>query len=214
MKVSNKLCVSRLYMYRKSLYRFKQMGCIKIFSDNLADGIGVTSSQVRKDFSIFALSGNKKGGYLVDDLIFKLDEILGKNKVQHVVVVGAGNIGTALMNYKAFENEGIKIIAAFDTDPAKIDRAAEIPVLPMEELGSFVKMNEIKAGIIAVPDIFAQEVVNGLVAAGVRGALNFAPMKLNVPEDFVINNVNVGMELETVIYMVNALDRQCDSDGN
>jgi len=199
-------------MYRKALYRFKQMGCIKVFSDNMADGIGVTSSQVRKDFSIFGLSGNKKGGYLVDELIPKLDEILGKNKPQHVIVIGAGNIGTALMNYKAFEKEGIKIIAAFDTEPAKINRNAEIPVLPIGELKAFVKANEIKAAIIAVPDIFAEEVINELISAGVKGALNFAPIKLNVPEDFVINNVNVGVELETVIYMVNALDRQCDGD--
>lgn len=212
MRVSNKLCVSRLYMYRKALYRFKQMGCIKVFSDNMADGIGVTSSQVRKDFSIFGLSGNKKGGYLVDELIPKLDEILGKNKPQHVIVIGAGNIGTALMNYKAFEKEGIKIIAAFDTEPAKINRTAEIPVLPIGELKAFVKANEVKAAIIAVPDIFAEEVINELILSGVKGALNFAPIKLNVPEDFVINNVNVGVELETVIYMVNALDRQTDGD--
>ncbi|HNV86297.1 MAG TPA: redox-sensing transcriptional repressor Rex [Candidatus Omnitrophota bacterium] len=208
MKVSNKLCVSRLYMYRKALSRFKQMGCIKIFSDNLADGIGVTSSQVRKDFSIFGLSGNKKGGYLVEDLIQKLDEILGKNKPQRVIVIGAGNIGTALMKYKAFVKEGLEIAAAFDTDSAKVDRADEIPVLPLSELADFVRQNDIRVGIIAVPDIVAQEVLNVMISAGIRGALNFAPIRLNVPEDFIINNVNVGVELETVIYMVNALDRR------
>jgi len=195
-------------MYRKALSRFKQMGCIKIFSDNLADGIGVTSSQVRKDFSIFGLSGNKKGGYLVEDLIQKLDEILGKNKPQRVIVIGAGNIGTALMKYKAFVKEGLEIAAAFDTDSAKVDRADEIPVLPLSELADFVRQNDIRVGIIAVPDIVAQEVLNVMISAGIRGALNFAPIRLNVPEDFIINNVNVGVELETVIYMVNALDRR------
>jgi len=208
MKVSNKLCVSRLYMYRKALSRFKQMGCIKVFSDNLADGIGVMASQVRKDFSIFGLSGNKKGGYLVEDLILKLDEILGKNKSQRVIVVGAGNIGTALMKYKAFVKEGIEIAAAFDVDSSKVDRTADIPVLPLGELADFVKKSEIKVGILAVPDIVAQEVLNVMISAGIRGALNFAPIRLNTPEDFVINNVNVGVELETVIYMVNALDRR------
>lgn len=202
----SKNSITRLYQYRKSLYRLKHMGFVKVFSDNLADAVGVTAAQVRRDFSMFGLSGNKRGGYLVEELIKRLDQKLGKDKPQRVVVIGAGNIGKALMNYKGFESEGIKVAAVFDTDAAKINSGAAVPVLAMPELKEFIRKNHIEVGVIAVPDIFAQQVFGDLVEAGIKGVLNFAPIRLNPPhEDFVINNVNVGLELETVIYLVNSL---------
>lgn len=205
MLTTKKKVVERLHGYRNALYRLKHMGLVKVFSDNLADAVDVTSSQVRKDLSLLGPSGNKRGGYFIDDLILKLNEILGKDKTQDIIVVGAGNIGTALMNYPGFQREGIKIVAAFDRDPGKIKRDGAVPVLPLEELKDFVSQHHIKVGIIAVPDTVAQQVFNEMVAVGIKGILNFAPMRLNTPENFVINNVNVGIELETVIYFVNAL---------
>ncbi len=205
----NKTCIERLYRYREALNKLKYLGCCKVFSDNLADAIGVTSSQVRKDFSVFGLSGNKKGGYVIDELMSKLDAILGKNKTKQIVVIGAGNIGTALMNYKGFESDRIKIAAAFDTDPAKINRDAPVPVLPFDELKDFLKEHrEIKVGVMAVPGGVAQQVLDMAVAAGIRGVVNFAPTRLNIPNDFVIHSVNVGLELETVIYFVNSIEKQ------
>jgi redox-sensing transcriptional repressor len=205
--ITNKNCVIRLSRYKNALSRLKSLGFVKVFSDNLADAIGVTSAQVRKDFSIFGITGNKKGGYQIDALIEKLNEILGKNEVQKVIIVGSGKIGTALMNYKGFEKEGIKIVASFDTDVSKVNRESAIKILPLEELGDFVKANSIKIGIIAVPDIAAQNVLDGMLTAGIKGVLNFAPIRLRGTEGCVINNVNLEMELENVIYYVNTQEK-------
>lgn len=207
METVNRKALARLHNYRNALYRLKHLGFVRVFSDNLADAVGVTSSQVRKDLSLFGPSGNKRGGYFIDDLSTKLNGILGKDKPQDIIVVGAGNIGTALMSYPGFKREGIKIVAAFDLDPAKINREATVPILPFAELKDFVARNQIQVGIIAVPDTSAQQVLEDMRSAGIKGVLNFAPIRLNAPENFVINHVNVGVELETVIYFVCALDR-------
>jgi redox-sensing transcriptional repressor len=208
--VINKNCITRLYKYKKALNRFKSLGFKKVFSDNIADAIGVDPSQVRKDFSLFDITGNKKGGYFIDELIETLGKILGKEQSEKVIIVGAGNIGTSLMNYKGFEKEGIKIVAAFDTNFAKVSYNTDIPVLPFEEMAEYIKKNNTKVGIIAVPDLFAQQVLDTMIQAGIKGILNFAPIHLRIPEDCIISNVNLEMELETVIYFVNFVEHQKD----
>jgi redox-sensing transcriptional repressor len=205
--ITNKNCIIRLSRYKNSLYRLKTLGFVKVFSDNLADAIGVTSEQVRKDFSLFGIAGNKRGGYQVDALLEKLNSILGKDQIQRVIVAGIGNIGTALTKYRGFEKEGIKIMAAFDTDPSKFLREAAIPVLPLDEMKDYITANDIRIGIIAVPDIAAQQVADVMLAAGIKGVLNFAPIRLRIPQDVVVNNVNLELELENVIYFVNAINK-------
>ena len=100
--------ITRICGYKNALYRLKKLGFVRVFSDNIADAVGVTPSQVRKDFSMFAISGNKRGGYKVDELLDSICRILGKNQVCKVVVVGAGKIGLALMNYAGFEKENVR----------------------------------------------------------------------------------------------------------
>jgi redox-sensing transcriptional repressor len=173
----------------------------------LADAIGVTASQVRKDFSIFGISGNKRGGYKIEELIEKINNILGKNELNKVIIVGAGKLGMALLKYKGFEKEGIKIVASFDIDSTKYVGDSDVPVLPLEELNDFVRKNNIRIGIIAVPDMAAQSVADSMFLAGIRGILNFAPIRLKSPEDRVLNNVNLEVELENLIYFVNVLDK-------
>jgi redox-sensing transcriptional repressor len=201
--ISNKNCIIRLSRYKNALVRFKDLGFIKIFSEYLADAVGGTSAQVRKDFSLFGISGNKRGGYQIDALIAKLNSILGKNEVQKVVLVGAGQLGSALMGYGTFEKEGIKIVAAFDIDPAKIKTKSAVPVLPLDELQKFIQKNNIRIAILCVPDSAAQPTHDLLVKAGVKGVLNFAPIELKGSHDCVINNVNLAVELENLIYFVN-----------
>jgi redox-sensing transcriptional repressor len=205
--VANRNCVIRLSRYKNALGRLKSLGFVKVFSDNLADAVGVTSTQVRKDFSIFGVTGNKKGGYQIDSLTEKLNNILGKNEVQKAIIVGVGKIGAALMDYRGFEKEGIKIVAGFDVDPSKINRDREIKVLPLEELGDFVRENNIKIGIVAVPDMAAQHVLDNMISAGIKGILNFAPIRLRGDEGIVINNVNLEIELENLIYYVNMQEK-------
>lgn len=194
--------IIRLYKYRKSLLLLNQLGFVKVFSENLSDATGINAAQIRRDFSIFGLSGKKRGGYIVETLIQKLDEKLGKDKKQNVIIVGAGNMGKALMHYKGFISENIHILAAFDVDSAKVNSTEMIPILPMSELKEFVKKNHIQVAIVTVPDTAAQTVLNLLVQAGVQGALNFAPIHYTAStHSFIVKHVNIGLELETLIYM-------------
>jgi redox-sensing transcriptional repressor len=204
---TNKNCIIRLSKYKNALNRLQVLGFVRVFSDNLADAIGVTASQVRKDFSIFGISGNKRGGYKIEELIERINNILGKNELNKVIIVGAGKLGMALLKYKGFEKEGIKIVASFDLDPTKYAGDADVPVLPLDELGNFVRKNNIRIGIIAVPDMAAQSVADSMFLAGIKGILNFAPIRLKSPEDRVLNNVNMEVELENLIYFVNVLDK-------
>ncbi|MEI6845783.1 MAG: redox-sensing transcriptional repressor Rex [Candidatus Firestonebacteria bacterium] len=200
-------CILRLCRYRRTLKDLKELGYVKIFSDNLGEATGVTAAQVRKDFSLFGISGNKKGGYLIDNLIEKINSILGKDEVQKVIMVGAGNLGSALARYRGFEKEDINIVAAFDADPAKQGKVNNIQVYPIKDVFEYVRNNKVRVAILAVPATVAQEVSEILVSAGIRGILNFAPVTLRVPERMVINNVSLAIELENVIYYVNAKER-------
>lgn len=203
----NNGCIIRLSRYKNALYRLKSIGFVRSFSENLADATGVTAAQVRKDFSLFGITGNKRGGYIIDALLDSINSILGKDTVQNVVIAGNGNIGSALAKYKGFDKEGIKILAAFDTDETKVNRKLAVPVLPFAEMKDYIKKNSIKIGIVSVPDTAAQEVADIMIAAGVRGILNFAPIRLRGPENIAINNINLAIELENVIYNANTLNK-------
>jgi len=182
----------------------KALNFVRVFSDNLADAAGVTAAQVRKDFSLFGITGNRRGGYKVDELSEQLHRILGKYQLQEFVVVGVGNIGRALLRYGGLEKSGIRIAAGFDIDPSKYDTDGNPPVLPLENLVDFVRARGVKLGVIAVPDYAAQQVIELMLSAGIKGVLNFAPICLKVPEGCIINNINLETELENLIYFVNA----------
>ena len=204
-----KNCILRLSKYKNSLKKLKALGFKKVFSDNLADAIEVTSSQVRKDFSEFNITGSKRGGYLVDDLLEKIEKILGKDVTQSVIIVGAGNLGQALMNYDGFAKEQIKIEAAFDINPNKINTSAEIPIYPLDNLCDFVIANKISTGIITVPSAAVQQVADLLISSGIKGILNFAPVNIKGTESCIINNVNFIIELENLFYRINQLKWFC-----
>jgi len=203
----NKNCIIRLSRYRNALINLKLLNFNRVFSDNLADAVGVTSDQVRKDFSIFGLAGNRRGGYLVDDLAAEMDKILGKDKIQKFIVVGIGNIGRALLNYPGFEKNGIKILAGFDVDHSKHAPTAEIPVLPMDKVKDFISQNHIQFAIICTPSLATPQVADILLSSGIKGILNFAPIHIREREGCMIENINLVTELENIIYFVNALDK-------
>jgi len=202
--MENRNCILRLSRYKNSLLKLKYLGFMRVFSENLADAVGVTAAQVRKDFSIFGIRGNRRGGYQADQLIAQIREILGKDKVHNFILVGAGNLGKALLRYPGFEKSSIKILASFDIDPAKMESETKIPVLPLEEIEAYIQKKQIRFGIISVPDFAAQQVCQIMVKAGIKGILNFAPVRLKVPEDCVIRNINLETEMENIIYFVNA----------
>lgn len=205
---ANKSLIIRLSRYKNSLTKLKNFGFKKVFSDNIADSIDVTPSQVRKDFSVIGIGGNKKGGYLVDELIDELNKILGKNHENKIIVAGIGNLGSALIKYKVFKKEGIDIVAGFDIDSAKINQELPVPIYHINEMADFIKKNSIQIGIITVPESSAQTVFDQMVTSGIKGVLNFSPVVLKGPEEIIIHNISLQTELECLIYFVNALKRK------
>lgn len=178
------------------------MGVEKVFSYSLANETGVTPDQVRKDFSEFQIRGNKRGGYDIDDLLVRLESIFHRNKENNIVVVGMGNMGQALSKYSRFMQRNMNIVATFDIDPFKQKTRSDLPVYAMNRLKEIIDRFRVRIAILTVPEISAQEVTDQLVRYGIKGIVNFAPVLLKVPDDVIINNVNLCDELESVIYYV------------
>ncbi len=213
-KLKNKRVVNRLSRYKNALYRFRELGFERIYSDYIAEEVGVTPSQVRKDFSIFDITGNKRAGYKISELIEKLEQLFHKDKVQKVVIAGAGRLGTAFSHYKGFARDKIEIVAAFDIDPAKCQNSKGMPVYPLSEMGDFIKKEGIEIGIITVPERVADEVYQDMIAAGIKGVLNFAPISLKSTDDCIVTTYSVEVELENLIYYVNERDEDDAEDSN
>jgi redox-sensing transcriptional repressor len=195
--------ILRLSKYKRLLHKLKALGLEKVYSNNLGDAIGVTPALVRKDFSLLKIPGHKRGGYQIDTVKDYLDKALGTNESKDVVIVGCGKIGRALIQYKEFGGEGLKIVAGFDLEPEKVSEDTEIPIFHTSKLTQFIKDNKIKIGVIAVPDAAASLTLDTMVSAGIRGILNFAPVELKNSGQCIIHNVNIGLELENLFYLVN-----------
>lgn len=194
--------LKRIFLYRACLLRLKLMGVEKVFSYTLADETGVTSDQVRKDFSEFNIKGNKRGGYDINELLEKMEKLFHRNKDNNIVLIGMGNMGLALSKYGKFVQRHMNIVATFDIDPFKQKMRSGIPVYSMSRLKEIMDRFSVYVAILAVPEISAQEVADELIRHGIKGIVNFAPVLLKVPPDVIINNVNLCDELESVIYYV------------
>lgn len=197
--ISDKI-IKRLLQYRICLIKFQRLGFEKVFSYNLGEELGVTPEQVRKDFSYFGIKGNKKGGYEIDKLLKAISKIFKRHEDGNIIIVGMGNIGRALTNYKGFPENRIFIVAAFDLDPAKYTKKFNIPVHHPDKMDKIVKKHHVKIAVIAVPEFASQEVCDKLVSLGIKGILNFSPVILHAPDDVYVNNVNLRSEIESLIY--------------
>lgn len=203
-----KLVIPRKAVYRLSLYyrvleRLNQNRIETVSSDALAKAAGVKPTQLRKDLTYFGQFGTRGLGYKVESLLAKLTGVLRTTRFQPVILVGAGNLGSALLRYDGFAKEGFEIVAAFDSRPegAKTDNC-KVPIQPVEQMKEFVRGHSIKLAILAVPGVAAQEVTNHLVDAGIQAILNFSPLILQVPTHVVVNNVNLAIELENLTYFI------------
>jgi redox-sensing transcriptional repressor len=193
--------IYRLSIYLRCLARLHENGIGTVSSEALSKAAGVKPTQLRKDLAYFGTFGTRGLGYDVTDLFKKISEELGTSRLQPVILVGVGHLGLALVSYRGFEKEGFEIVAAFDADPRrKRDKEIKQPIYGMNELPEFVKNQNVKMAILTVPAAAAQEVANALVAAGVVGILNFSPIVLSVPEEVMVNNVNLAIELENLSY--------------
>jgi redox-sensing transcriptional repressor len=194
--------VYRLSVYLRCLQRLRQNEIRTVSSEALAKAARVKSTQLRKDLTYFGQFGTRGLGYDVDQLSQMISDLLGTTSLQPVILVGVGNLGLALLSYRGFEPEGFEIIAAFDMEAVKKRDRSSTPVYPMEKLPGLVAERGVKMAIITVPATAAQEVANQLVEAGITGILNFAPMVLHVPDEVMVNNVNLAMELENLSYFI------------
>jgi redox-sensing transcriptional repressor len=197
----------RLLAYRMALIRLQNMGLEKVFSYTLGREAGFSAELVRKDFSNYGIKGQRRGGYDINHLLSSLEKLFGKDRIQNVIVVGMGNMGRALAGYKGFPENKMDIVAGFDIDPAKINKKFRIPVYPLEQLDEVVNIYHVKVAILAVPAIVAQESTDMVVRFGIKGILNLAPVLLKVPDDVHVNNVNLMVELERLMYHSGVLEK-------
>ena len=193
--------VYRLSIYLRCLARLRENAIGTVSSEALAKVAGVKPTQLRKDLAYFGTFGTRGLGYDVAELSQKIAEELGTSRLQPVILVGIGHLGLALLSYRGFEKEGFEIVAAFDTEPdRKRDKRTKQPMFRMDALSKFVSESGVRMAILTVPAAGAQEVANSLVRAGITGILNFAPIVLSVPEEVMVNNVNLAIELENLSY--------------
>jgi len=187
---------ARVSLYLRELERRLEQGEATIRSRELGQSLGLTDTQVRKDLGHIGHLGFPGVGYRIEDLIARLRFLSGTDRGWRAAVVGVGNIGRALLSYDRFEAEGFRIVAAFDSDPAKFGtRVGAIEILSMERLGEIVRGRGIRIGIVTTPPTAAQDAADALVDAGVSGILNFAPRRLEVPHPVVATEVDLGMSL-------------------
>ncbi|MGE5693334.1 MAG: redox-sensing transcriptional repressor Rex [Candidatus Zixiibacteriota bacterium] len=195
--------IRRLSVYYRLLSGLEKEGAATVSSRELAQREKLTPAQVRKDLSFFGSFGTRGLGYPVRELREKIGRILGLNRTWNVAVVGAGNIGSALVSYKEFQKQGFLIKQIFDNDQRKIGSNHKgIVVSDVKNLREELKAGNIDILVVAVPGSAAQGVLDEAVAAGVRAVLNFAPVSIKVPEHISLRNENMSMELEQLSYFL------------
>jgi redox-sensing transcriptional repressor len=194
--------VYRLSVYLRCLQRLKANEIRTVSSEALAKAARVKSTQLRKDLTYFGQFGTRGLGYDVEQLSKMISDLLGTTSLQPVILIGVGNLGSALLTYRGFEQEGFEIVAAFDNDASRRRDKTPVPIHAMDKIEEIINKHTVRMAMITVPAAAAQEVTNRLVDAGISGILNFAPIVLHVPDDVMVNNVNLAMELENLSYFI------------
>lgn len=203
-RVSDKI-IGRLARYRALLTDRLPVDRPHIFSHEIAAAMRLTPSQVRRDLMVLGYFGVPRHGYEVVELVRCLDEFLSFNQVNPVVVVGAGNLGRALIAFLEARRATIRIAAAFDVDPAKCSRVfSGVKCHPMDALEEVLGQDTIRIAILCVPAEVAQTTANRLIAAGVKGILNFAPVPLRVPPGITLEELDLTSALEKVVFFTNS----------
>ncbi|HEY8875463.1 MAG TPA: redox-sensing transcriptional repressor Rex [Desulfosporosinus sp.] len=197
--------IIRLSVYSRHLTEVDRKGIITTSSGDIAEGVGVSPAQVRKDLAYFGEFGTRGVGYNVKDLRQHILRILGLSVDWSVCLVGAGNLGLALSTYKGFRERGFIITSIFDSDPKKVGTMiGNVEILPINQLQKVGKQNRTQIGIVAVPAAAAQEIVDQMIEMKVKAILNFAPVVLNVPPEIELRNVDLAVNLEVLTFNVGA----------
>lgn len=193
----------RLPIYHRYLRFLQNAGKKRISSTELSEAVKVDSATIRRDFSYFGALGKRGYGYDVDYLTDFFAKILKQDRLTTVGLVGVGNLGAALLNYNFRKNHNIRFGAAFDVDPELVGTIyVGVPVYSIDELERQIRDQQIEIMILTVPEQFAEDIVDRLVGAGIRGILNFTPLRFDVPHDVLVQNVDLTNELQTLIYFI------------
>jgi redox-sensing transcriptional repressor len=193
--------VARLPVYLRSLLEVAELKTVTISSERLADLAGVNAAKVRKDLSYLGSYGTRGVGYDVEYLLYQISRQLGLTQDWKIVIVGVGNLGHALANYRGFAARGFRIVALFDADHSKVgERLGNLEVRSMDDLVEVVRGEKVAIGVIATPAHVAQEVADQLVEAGATAILNFAPAVLSVPPHVSLRKVDLSMELQILSF--------------
>jgi redox-sensing transcriptional repressor len=194
----------RIPRYHQILIDLEGKGEIYVSSQFLSSFFNIDDTQVRKDLAIIGYHGKPKTGYSVNGLREAIGNFLGINYENKAVLIGAGKLGSALIEYPGFHDYGLKIVGIFDNDPGKIGTIiGDLSILAMESLPRVVRSYEIGIAIVTVPKQTAQQVVDNLVSLGIKGIWNFAPAQLQVPDDVVLRNENIAVGLAILSHYVN-----------
>ena len=193
----------RLSLYLRHLEALIGEGGAKVSSVQLGQALGVSDAQVRKDLATLGNLGHPGVGYRPQELIGAIRQALGLNREWSVALVGVGNLSRALLRYRGFQQQGFRIVALFDADPAKVGQCIDgLEIHSPDQMSSVIARTGAELGLLAVPSETAQTVAEGLVAAGIRGILNFAPAVLRLPESVKLVSVDLAAQLEQLAFLV------------
>ena len=201
--------IKRLSIYMRVLKDLEKKGVEVISSAELADICGVNAAQIRKDLTYFGEFGIRGVGYYVKELHFDIRKVLGLNQRRNVALVGVGNLGRALVSYRNFSEHGYNFVAAFDVAPKLLGQTLldGVEIHPMSELSRVAEEQKIEIAIITTPARAAQAAADAIVAAGIRGILNFAPTQIQVPDDVKVKKVDLTNEFDNLVYHLYARAR-------
>ncbi|MDK8201854.1 redox-sensing transcriptional repressor Rex [Enterococcus faecalis] len=202
-QVIPKATARRLPLYYRYLRMLHDTGKNKVSSTELSEAVQVDSATIRRDFSYFGELGKRGYGYDVENLMNFFAKTLNEDELTNVALIGVGNLGSALLKYKFHQSNSIRVSCAFDVNEDIVGRIVDgIPVYPMEDMMEQIRVQQIEVAILTIPARKAQEVVNKLAEAGVKGILNFTAARLVAPREVLIQNVDLTNELQTLIYFL------------
>jgi redox-sensing transcriptional repressor len=195
--------VNRFSLYLRHLERLLQEGTHKVSSGQLGDALGINDAQVRKDLAYLGNLGQPGIGYVVAELIGALRQRLGTDRAWSAVLVGVGNLARALLRYRGFQQQGFRFVALFDADAHKIGQQVDgLKIHALDDMPATIAATGAELAVLAVPADAAQPVADALVAAGIRGILNFAPTVLRVPAGVSLVAVDLAVQLEQLAFLV------------
>lgn len=195
------IVIGRLPLYLRALQRMSQEGRQVTSSQELGERLGISAAQIRKDLSQFGEFGKQGTGYQIDYLMDQLRQILQVDRVWDMVVVGAGDVGSAVARYQGLKDRGFRVVMIFDNDPEKIGtEVGNFTVRDITDLAHEIQESGIKIAMITVPATHAQEVADLLVQAGVKALLNYAPLNLTVPAGVRVQHIDPAIHLQRMTY--------------